>query len=719
MFQVKKTRFMVWFWMLLIIMLLQIVALYIASEKQKNDFHNNLVETELERSATELNNYFETAKSAAVSLSLDKEVITAFSKPFLNPMEQQALSIKLKQYKRMNACIEEIYLYNPDSGIVYSGTGIYTEPEEFPFPNTREYIRRLPEMKQKYAVFADSASEIGQDENVIRNSWRVKEKSNDIIFIDLNYDMFKSILDLCTENLSGGVYMLDEGGALLCKDSGTDAFLQTLDGAETDAEKLSKARGDKGMLVKKHVLKQAGAELYYTIPTAEVKTGNMQTGTLAIINAVMISVILLLAGTVSLFRSLHDIAKKNAELANRKNERERFAEKRRPVINCLTYTEKSDIEAAKAYIQTTLEHAKFDDVALLRLDLHNYSEERFADKMKLIQQFEHILGEMLPALSVYEQDEFVVFLLAGGGIDYIDRCRRAYAVCREAALAQMGVELSGYISSALDISHLDEIYTELCSVAEYKFIYNRPIFLDYTILWKRKDQREQWNRFKIEMICNNIISPRQDVDSLMDEFINDLRCLSVEKVKNALYDLFIEVYKAISVIQKEENLKLSVDISKYLQELSSLQYLDGAHNLFERMINDVERERTANVDDRHEVVVKQAFHIIREKILDPNLCRSMIADEIGISNSYLSRIFKDKVGVSLSDMINETKLKIAAEQLRNTNKSIKEIIEGVGIVNQSYFTVMFKKKFGILPTEYRNRRQEKTETSAKNDDQKE
>lgn len=114
---------------------------------------------------------------------------------------------------------------------------------------------------------------------------------------------------------------------------------------------------------------------------------------------------------------------------------------------------------------------------------------------------------------------------------------------REAALAQMGVELSGYISSALDISHLDEIYTELCSVAEYKFIYNRPIFLDYTILWKRKDQREQWNRFKIEMICNNIISPRQDVDSLMDEFINDLRCLSVEKVKNALYDLFIEVYK--------------------------------------------------------------------------------------------------------------------------------------------------------------------------------
>lgn len=717
MFQAKRTQFMVWFWMLLAIMLLQIVLLYIASEKQKTDFYNGLVEAELERSAVELDGYFETVKSVAVSLSLDRETITAFSKPILNPMELQELSIKLKLYKRMNTCVEEIYLYNPDSNIVYSDTGIYTYLEKFPYPNTKEYIQQPSETGQKYTVFADSVS--GQGDNVIRSSWRFKKDTNYLIFIDLNYDVLKSTLNLGSESLGGSVYMVDESGDLLCKSSSTDALLQTLDGAESDAEKLSQARGEKKMLVNECTVKQAGASLYYTIPVAKVKTGNMQTGTLAIINVVMISVILLLAGTVSLFRSLHDIVKKRTEFADRENERERFAEKRRAVINCLTYTENSDIEAAKSYIQTELGQVNFDDVALFRFDLHNYSEERFTEKMELIQQFEHILGKMLPVLSVYEQDEFVVFLLAGGGINYIDSCRRAYAVCREAALAQMGVELSGYISSASDIGRLDETYTELCNVAEYKFIYNRPVFLDYTILWKRKDQREQWNRFKIEMICNNILSPRQDVDSLIDEFINDLRCLSVEKVKNALYDLFIEVCKTISAIEKEENLKLSFDVSSYLRELSSLQYLDGAYDLFERLINDVKRERTADVDDQHDIVVKQAFNIIREKILDPGLCRSMIADEIGISNAYLSRIFKDKVGVSLSDMINETKLKIAAEQLRNTNKSIKGIIEEIGIVNQSYFTVMFKKKFGILPTEYRNRRQEKTENDAKDDYQNE
>lgn len=706
MFQVTRKRFMMWFWMLLVIMLLQIATLYIASETQKKDLYNGSVDAELGRSVIELNNYFETVKSVAISLSLDGETISAFSKPMLNPIEQQALSLKLKQYKAMTSCISSIYLYNPDNNIVYSDVYMCVPLEKYPFPKTQEHIQKMLESSERYFVFSDSPSEVGWGGEVIRSGWRFKKHEDYLILIDLNYDLLKATLDLSEECLGGHLYMLDEDGDLLCKGSGTENLLKTLTGTEQEVEKLEKSRQDKKMLVKKYAVNQARASLFYTIELSEIKMDNLETRTLVIINVVMISVILLLVGVVSLFQGMRSIVKKNAEFAERKAKKEHFAEKRQGIINCLTHSENTDTEAAKNYIKAELARADFNEVALFRLDIHGYNEEQYTEKMKLLQQWERILGEFLPALSAYEQDGYVVFLIADGGINYVDSCRRAYAACRQASLEQMNAELSGYVSSASVIERLAETYTELCNIVEYQFIYHRPIFLDYTILWKRKDEREQWNHFKIEMICNNIIAPRQDVVSLIDEFISDLRSLSIEKVKSALYELFIEVCKAVSAIEKEENLKTNFDACAYLSELSSLEYLDAANELFERIIGVVKHECSTDAGGKHDIVVKRALKIIQERVQDPGLCRGMIADEIGISQSYLSRIFKDKVGVSLSDMINEAKLKIVEEQLRNTNKSIKEIIESVGIVNQSYFTVMFKKKYGILPTEYRNRKGE-------------
>lgn len=71
-----------------------------------------------------------------------------------------------------------------------------------------------------------------------------------------------------------------------------------------------------------------------------------------------------------------------------------------------------------------------------------------------------------------------------------------------------------------------------------------------------------------------------------------------------------------------------------------------------------------------------------------------------ISNSYLSRLFKQVTGMNFTEYLNLYRLKQVAYMLRTTNDSISKIAMGCGFLGISNFNRQFKKEFGITPQEY-------------------
>ena len=65
--------------------------------------------------------------------------------------------------------------------------------------------------------------------------------------------------------------------------------------------------------------------------------------------------------------------------------------------------------------------------------------------------------------------------------------------------------------------------------------------------------------------------------------------------------------------------------------------------------------------------------------------------------------FKKEKGISLSDYVIQEKLKIASSLLKGTNLSISIIASNIGYTNFSYFTQVFKKVYGVSPSEYRQK----------------
>lgn len=101
------------------------------------------------------------------------------------------------------------------------------------------------------------------------------------------------------------------------------------------------------------------------------------------------------------------------------------------------------------------------------------------------------------------------------------------------------------------------------------------------------------------------------------------------------------------------------------------------------------------------MIVKKAQAYICSHATLP-LSRWQIAEEVHVSEDYLTRVFKKELGVSPWDCLNRYRVAIASDMLRNTGMSINEISQAAGFQDQAYFCRVFKKVRGINPGKLRN-----------------
>jgi len=84
-----------------------------------------------------------------------------------------------------------------------------------------------------------------------------------------------------------------------------------------------------------------------------------------------------------------------------------------------------------------------------------------------------------------------------------------------------------------------------------------------------------------------------------------------------------------------------------------------------------------------------------------DLSLDILADELGISKYYLSRIFSSKLGTNFNDYINGIRLNYATMLISTTESSITQISSDAGFNSQRTFNRVFQETFQMTPREYR------------------
>ena len=120
-----------------------------------------------------------------------------------------------------------------------------------------------------------------------------------------------------------------------------------------------------------------------------------------------------------------------------------------------------------------------------------------------------------------------------------------------------------------------------------------------------------------------------------------------------------------------------------------------------RTANPVLKEHSCEVSQIEQSrVVKRAIHFINNNY-DQDMNLNRIAQHLNINPSYLSRHFKKKLGVNITEFITTKRVFAAKNLLISTDGNVTEIALAVGFQNISYFNVVFKKHTGSSPTAFR------------------
>jgi two-component system, response regulator YesN len=101
---------------------------------------------------------------------------------------------------------------------------------------------------------------------------------------------------------------------------------------------------------------------------------------------------------------------------------------------------------------------------------------------------------------------------------------------------------------------------------------------------------------------------------------------------------------------------------------------------------------------------KKQIDLIMEKQLgDEDFSLSVLSDELGLSMSYLSSLFKKIYGIPFQDYILNERLEKSKVLLLSTSLKNYEIAEKVGIMDPNYFSTLFRKKFGVSPNQFKQK----------------
>lgn len=140
----------------------------------------------------------------------------------------------------------------------------------------------------------------------------------------------------------------------------------------------------------------------------------------------------------------------------------------------------------------------------------------------------------------------------------------------------------------------------------------------------------------------------------------------------------------------------------YIQKLDDIHTIQGVHSLHDEMVMDyTEKMRRHFRDDtnsKHINACKEYIYShIKERITIENL-----ANEFGVSASYLSRLFKKETGISVSAYIREKKIEVAKNLLQFSDYSLIEIANRLSFSSQSHFIQQFRESVGMTPKKYRD-----------------
>ena len=177
---------------------------------------------------------------------------------------------------------------------------------------------------------------------------------------------------------------------------------------------------------------------------------------------------------------------------------------------------------------------------------------------------------------------------------------------------------------------------------------------------------------------------------------------AVIKQRRALQKEMLEKLEQSGNIAGLKNMQMIPEPKKTLSQITS--------EIAEKEREDAEKAKTLRESDFafmasqiNDKVTAKILKYVTENMSNPDLKIDDIAEAMGMSRSVLYAKIKQSVSMTPIDFVRHIRIMRASELLQQTDDTLASISFEVGFSDPKYFSKVFKKEMGIVPSEYRER----------------
>ena len=177
---------------------------------------------------------------------------------------------------------------------------------------------------------------------------------------------------------------------------------------------------------------------------------------------------------------------------------------------------------------------------------------------------------------------------------------------------------------------------------------------------------------------------------------------AVIKQRRALQKEMLEKLEQGGNMAGLKNMQMIPEPKKTLSQITS--------EIAEKEREDAEKAKTLHESDFafmasqiNDKVTAKILKYVTENMGNPDLKIDDIAEAMGMSRSVLYAKIKQSVSMTPIDFVRHIRIMRASELLQQTDDTLASISFEVGFSDPKYFSKVFKKEMGIVPSEYRER----------------
>lgn len=201
-------------------------------------------------------------------------------------------------------------------------------------------------------------------------------------------------------------------------------------------------------------------------------------------------------------------------------------------------------------------------------------------------------------------------------------------------------------------------------------------------------------------VMDGLVLIQKLVDTIETEFLIISGYNHFEYAKQAM-KLGVKDYllKPIDDLELEEVLKRIAIVIKNKKQYQKVQ--NNLEQMGESKVMLFKEYLLADELKVKEKYVREAIHYLKEHFRE-EMSLKEVAQQLGISESYLIRIFKIETGHTFIEYLTNYRIVKAIELLKDKAIKVYEVSGMVGYNDSRYFSALFKKYVGVTPSEFKD-----------------